>query len=235
MEDEAHVVDSRETPHGLLVLRRRGAHFEIISDGTFLMDTRNGESERLLVSAALATTATRPASVLLGGLGVGFSLAAALASPDVGHVTVVEIHEAVIAWNRDHFAGWMAQWLADERLSLVCADLVRWVASTEDRFDVICLDVDNGPDWLSVASNAALYDGAGIAALARRLRPGGVLGIWSADRSNRLEEALRRHLDDVTSHEVPVPRGAPDVIYLAHRSAPGGTRTRIHPKVKRNL
>ena len=212
------MVDRRQTPHGELVLRRRGAHFEIISDGTFLMDTRNGESERLLVSAALETAA-RPASVLLGGLGVGFSLAAALASPGVAHVTVVEIHEAVIEWNRDHFGGWMERWLADERLSLVCADLVRWVATTEDRFDVIALDVDNGPDWLSVPSNAALYDGAGVAALTRRLRPGGVLAIWSAARSDRLEESLRQHLDDVSSREVPVPRGAPDVIYLARRTA----------------
>jgi spermidine synthase len=218
MEDEGSVIDRRETPHGLLVLRRRGAHFEIINDGMFLMDTRNGESERLLVSAALAA-ADRPTSVLLGGLGVGFSLAAALAFPGVEHVTVVEIHEAVIAWNRDHFGGWMEPHLADERLSLVTADLVRWVSSTEERFDVIGLDVDNGPDWLSVPSNAALYDGAGIAALARRLRPGGVLGIWSADRSDPLEGALRQHFADVSSREVPVPRGAPDVIYLARRPA----------------
>src|SRR5262249_3987932 len=113
---------------------------------------------------------------------------------------------------------WTAPLLADERLSLVCDDLVAWVASTGERFDAICLDVDNGPDWLSLPSNAALYEGAGIAALARRLLPGGVLSIWSADRSDALEAALRQHFDDVTALEVPVPRGAPDVVYLARAS-----------------
>ncbi|MDH3678756.1 MAG: spermidine synthase [Acidimicrobiia bacterium] len=213
---ETFVVDQRDTPHGLVVLRSCGPHFEIISDGMFLMDTRNGGSERLLVAAALAS-AERPQSVLLGGLGVGFSLAEALDSNGIEHVTVVELHETIIEWNFTHFSAWMGQRFADERLTIVCDDLANWVLSGDRQFSAICLDVDNGPTWLSVPSNTALYDQKGIAALARRLLPGGVLGIWSADRAIELESTLRHNFEDVSCVEVPVPRGAPDVIYLATR------------------
>lgn len=215
---EAIVVDQRETPHGRLVLRRCGADFEIISDGMFLMDTRNGESERLLVSAALSAAAN-PALVLLGGLGVGFSLAEALEFPGVEQVTVVELHETIIEWNRSHFGAWMAHRLTDGRVSIVCDDLSRWLSSGDRRFGAICLDVDNGPSWLSLPSNAALYEEAGLASLSRRLLPGGVLGIWSAERSSELEGSLRHGFEDVSFREVAVPRGAPDVIYLAKKPA----------------
>ncbi len=217
MPTETVLLDEQATAQGLLVLRRSGVDFEIISDGMFLMDTRNGESERRLVSMALE--AARPAaSVLLAGLGVGFSVEEALDFPGIEHATVVEIHDIVIEWNRTFFGDRMARRLADPRLLVVCDDVTHWIGRDEKQFDAICLDVDNGPDWLSSQSNAMLYGSVGITALTRRLHGGGVLAIWSAERSPQLESRLRAQFDDVSSVEVPVPRGEPNVIYLARRA-----------------
>ncbi|HVY09514.1 MAG TPA: hypothetical protein VHB18_05155, partial [Mycobacteriales bacterium] len=100
----ALVLDRVQNERGELVLRQDGEHFEVISNGTFLMDTRNGESERRLVQAALARN-ERASSVLIGGLGVGFSLIEALKDQRVARVTVVEIESAIIRWHREHLAG----------------------------------------------------------------------------------------------------------------------------------
>ena len=97
-------VERIEGACGELVLRRDGDHHEIIANGTFLMDTRNGESERLLVRVA-ADRMPAGGTVLLGGLGVGFSLRAALDHPRVGEVVVVEREAAVIEWNRGELAA----------------------------------------------------------------------------------------------------------------------------------
>src|SRR5215212_4875123 len=103
MPIEREVVDRCISPRGVMQLQKRGQHFEIISNGVFLMATHNGASERRLVTEALAA-ATNPRRVLIGGLGVGFSLGVALADSRVSHVTVVEIEERLIAWNRTELA-----------------------------------------------------------------------------------------------------------------------------------
>lgn len=221
-EPERRIVDRRDTAHGELVLRRDGDDFEIVHDGMFLMDTRNGESERLLVTAAL-DMAGEPTSVLLGGLGVGFSLDQAIADDRLERITVVELHPVIVEWNRTHLGERAAERLSDDRVTIVTDDLVDWVDGTDAWFDVICLDVDNGPDWLAVPSNDRLYSGRGIAALAHRLAPDGVLAIWSAARSDALATELGSRFRVVSRIDVEVPRGEPDVIYLA-RGRLGGER-----------
>lgn len=109
---EPVVVERAAGAGGELVLRRDGAHYEIISNGVFLMDTRNGESERLLVRAA-AEGLDGPVRILIGGLGVGFSLAEALTLPGVEHVTVVEREPAVIGWHATALRPWSAGALDD--------------------------------------------------------------------------------------------------------------------------
>lgn len=199
---------------GELVLRRRGAHHEIIANGVFLMDTRDGRSERLLVGAAADRMPDR-GRMLLGGLGVGFSLAAALAQPRVREVHVVELEEAVVAWNRGPLAAGHDDALADPRVTVHIADVGDWLgAAPAGAFDAVCLDVDNGPDWLVVPGNAALYTADGLAAAVRVLGPGGVLAVWSAHRSAQLETRMRALLAGVTTLEVPVARGEPDVVML---------------------
>jgi len=209
-------VERLDTPRGELVLRRAGPHYEIVSNGTFLMDTRNGASERELVRAAVGSP-SRPARVLLAGLGVGFSLAEALGSPRVGSVTVVEVEPAVVGWHRrgGPLEPFSAGGLADPRVTVIVADLAGWLAVGADRYDAVCVDVDNGPEWTVTAGNAALYADAGLDALGRRLAPGGTLAVWSAAAAPAFERRLRARYASVDVLCVPVPRGEPDVIYLA--------------------
>ena len=205
-------VERLTTPRGELVLRRDGEHHEIVSNGVFLMDTRDGRSERELVRCAVRGPGAR---VLIGGLGVGFSLAEALAL-DVAAVTVVEIEPAVVRWNRTHFGGR----LDDPRVSVVLDDLGAWLRAGSDRYDAVCLDVDNGPEWTVTEPNAALYGEAGIDAVDRRLAPGGTLTVWSANAAPAFEARLRARYPVVDVHRIPVARGEPDVIYAARRDRP---------------
>ena len=202
---------------GELVLRRDGEHHEIVANGVFLMDTRGGRSERLLVSAA-ADRMPPPGRMLIGGLGVGFSLAAALAHPAVTAVEVIEREAAVIRWNRGPLAPLHGDALADPRVAVREADVAdRIAAAAPGSFDAICLDTDNGPDWLVSPANARLYTDSGLAAAAGALASGGVLAVWSAAPSPALAARMGGLFAEVTTFEVPVDRGAPDVVVLAAR------------------
>ncbi len=202
---------------GELVLRRVGPHHEIIANGVFLMDTRNGESERLMVRVA-ADRMPPGAPVLIGGLGVGFSLREALAHPAVGPVVVVEREPAVVEWNRGVLGN--ADLLADPRVRLVREDLRAWLP-TASGFGALCVDVDNGPDWTVDEGNATIYRPAGLSMLSDALLPGGVLAVWSAGRSPAFVDALASAFGPVETLEVPVPRGAPDLVFLVTRLIPG--------------
>ncbi|MEV5593166.1 spermidine synthase [Streptomyces sp. NPDC052496] len=222
---EPRVLDRREGPYGEVVLRQRGAHFEIIANGCFLMDTSDGRSERLLVDAALAELGAgrTSASVLIGGLGVGFSLVRAAEEARWGRITVVEREAAVIDWHRDGpLSAVSGAALADPRTEVVAADLVAYVREGAGPrvFDALCLDIDNGPDWTVTEDNGGLYSPAGLAACRERLTPGGVLAVWSAQPSAAFEDALRNAgFTGVRTEEIPVVRGVPDVVHLARKGA----------------
>ncbi|MGV9313046.1 spermidine synthase [Streptomyces sp. NPDC003691] len=224
-------LDRREGPYGEVVLRRRGDHHEIIANGCFLMDTSDGRSERRLVDAAfetltadgrpgpVRTTEKRPGrpSLLIGGLGVGFSLAHAAASPRWGRITVVERETAIVDW---HLTGPLAEIsgaaVADPRSVIVSRDLLAHLRTSAHRYDALCLDIDNGPDWTVTEDNAGLYTPAGLALCRAALAPGGVLAIWSAQPSPEFERALRNAgFSGVRTEEIPVARGVPDVVHLA--------------------
>jgi spermidine synthase len=223
--DAATVVDRREGPHGEVVLRRRlvqrTERYEIIENGCFLMDTSDGRSERLLVQAALRALDGAGLSVLIGGLGVGFSLAEATAEPRWGAVTVVERERAVIDWHRDGPLGrFSAHALDDPRVTVIEGDLVSHLGEADVTYDALCLDIDNGPDWTVTDSNGSLYSPAGLAGCRARLSPGGVLAVWSAQPSRRFEGALRgAGFEQVQTISVPVARGVPDVVHLGVRPA----------------
>jgi spermidine synthase len=210
------VVERVTTSHGELVLRRDGEDYEVIANGVFLMDTRDGRSERLLVTAALDRH-TQPRHVLVAGLGVGFSLAVAVADPRVEQVTVVEREPSVVRWHASHLAARSGGSLDDARVTLFEGDVARLLRDSRECHDVICLDVDNGPQWTVSPDNAALYDDDGTALLVSRLRPGGILSVWSAAPAPAYLSVLERHLTGVEALGVAVPRGEPDVVMLGRR------------------
>jgi spermidine synthase len=203
------IVSRVHTSRGELALRSDGDFFEVISNGVFLMDTRDGRSERLLVTAALDAH-PEPRSLLIGGLGVGFSLAEAITDARLEQISVVEIEPTLVDWYETELGGSAHR---DPRVEIVIGD----IATHDGSYDVICLDVDNGPDWTVTDANTDLYDDAGTAALRRRLTTNGVLAVWSAHEVAAYEELLRTHFRDVQARTVDVPRGEPDVVYVASR------------------
>jgi spermidine synthase len=214
--ERPEVIDRRAGVNGELVLRRMGAHHEVIANGTFLMDTRDGRSERVLVREAVA--GMQDARVLLGGLGVGFSLDEALRAPGVAEVVVCEIEPAMVEWARTHLRGHGGAGLDDPRASLVVGDLGETLESLDGPFDAICLDVDNGPGWVVHERNRRLYADAGIALLRRRVRAGGRLTVWAAAADAGFAARLRDRFDAVRTVAIPVPRGEDDVVYVAESS-----------------
>lgn len=210
---ELVVVDKGESTGGEIQLQRRGEAYEIISNGVFLMATYNGLSERLLVRTPLAMV-EHPKKVLIGGLGVGFSLAEALSDQRVEQATVVEIEEKIIEWNESYLAKFSSFALSDPRTLVVHADLVDYIQQTEESFDVICLDIDNGPDWTVTDKNQSLYQTDGLTALQRILQPNGVIAFWSAAPAQDFAERLSRSFSYVEEVKVEQERGEPDCIYL---------------------
>lgn len=206
------------------MLRRDGEHLEVISNGVFLMDTRDGHSERLLVDAAVSAH-PHARTVLIGGLGVGFTLVEAVTRQGLAHIDVVEIEPALVAWHRTHLAHLTGTAMRDPRVRVVVDDLQRHLANgPPGAYDVVCLDIDNGPDWAVTPENAALYSPGGLATAVRALAPGGVLSVWSARPVPGFTEALRAQLTDVQAIEVEslVPRAEPDVVYLGRQPASHG-------------
>ena len=208
MSEPAELIERREGPHGEVALRRRGDCFEIIANGCFLMDSSDGRSERLMVSAALDML-EQPlgASLLIGGLGVGFSLAEACADPRLGRICVVEREQAVIDWHTRgdaplrRFAGAGHD---DPRASIIQDDLLRHIRTTGERYDVVCLDIDNGPEWTVTEGNRSVYEPAGLAALERALTDTGVLSVWSATRAAEFARRLESRFARVQTLEIPV-------------------------------
>ena len=207
-----------------LELWRRGDEYVIRVDNQELMGSRTHGSEDALAQLALATlTPERRATsrVLIGGLGMGFTLAAALreAGPQA-QVIVAELVPAVIAWSRGllgHIAGHP---LDDPRAATHEGDVADLIKQPADGFDAILLDVDNGPDWLTREDNAWLYGPRGLAAIERALRLGGTLAIWSASDDQSFSKRLRATALTVSQHTARGHngKGRRHTIWLATRS-----------------
>jgi spermidine synthase len=179
---------------GELRLMRRGAEYSIMSGAIELMSSRLSGSEEALATLPIARLA-RPetARVLIGGLGMGFTLRAALAALGPrAEVTVAELVPAVIAWARGPMAALHGDSLDDPRVILREGDVAALIGVAAAAYDVIALDVDNGPQGLSRRANDSLYDAAGLAAARRALRPGGVLAVWSSAPDSGFTGRLRR-------------------------------------------
>ena len=217
------LLDTASVPggEGSLRLMQRGSEFSIRLDRTELMNSRLSGSEEALAATACDRIRSRKAArVLIGGLGMGFTLRAALASlgPDAG-VTVAELVPAVIAWARGPMSDVFGASLADSRVSLREADVGELIRSGASAFDAILLDVDNGPDGLTRKANDALYSLAGLRVARRALRAGGVLAVWSAKPDPKFTARLCKANFAVDVLAVPAgrSRGGKYVIWIATR------------------
>lgn len=215
-----HLASAQIPDGGELRLMRRGAELSIMSGSTELMNSRLSGSEKALAGLAIERLGPRPnPRVLVGGLGMGFTLRAALAElPKDAAVVVAELVPAVAAWARGPMAGLFEGCLDDPRVSLREADVAQVIGAARAGFDAILLDVDNGPGGLNRAANDGLYSASGLAAAKRALRPGGVLAVWSGGRDDGFTRRLRSagyDAEDVGVRATGGKRGARHVIWLA--------------------
>jgi spermidine synthase len=183
------------TPDGTtLVLFRHDGDYLIRADGAELMSTRHHHSEDRLAELGCAPLRERDdARVLIGGLGFGFTLRAALRILPAGaHVVVAELVRAVIDWNENADYALAGGALRDPRVAVCHADVVQLLRESPAAFDAVMLDVDNGPDPMTTSGNGALYGDAGIRMTVAALRPGGRVVYWSAQDDRKFERTLRR-------------------------------------------
>ena len=218
-------IDTARVPGADVELRlmRRGADFSMMLGPNELMNSRlSGSEEALATLACRSIEAVKCPHLLIGGLGMGFTLRAALAVlGSDARIMVAELVPAVIAWARGPMADIFGDSLDDPRASIREADVVDVIRSHDSVFDAILLDVDNGPEGLIRKANDALYDLKGLKAIRKSLRPGGVLAVWSSGPNPLFSKRLRAAGFDVNEVAVRATarrRGARHVIWFATKS-----------------
>lgn len=219
-----HHLDSAEMPGGgELRLKQRGSEFSIMLGSIELMNSRRSGSEEVLatVSCERIRSHQRP-RILIGGLGMGFTLRAALgALGGDAAITVAELVPSVVTWARGPMAAVFGGCLDDPRVTLVEGDVAQLIKSGTALYDAILLDVDNGPEGLTRKANDDIYSAGGLTAAHAALRPGGVLAVWSSDPDREFTRRLNRTgfaVDEVKARANGKRGGARHVIWLAVKS-----------------
>jgi spermidine synthase len=193
------------TPEGThMTLTRRGNEYMILADGKDLMSSRmKGSEEELARVGCERARKEENACVLVGGLGMGFTLRATLdVMPPDATVIVAELMPVVVEWNRGPLGALAKNPLEDRRTELSLGDVGVLLRESRARFDAVLLDVDNGPAAFTQTFNAGLYDNGGLTMIRAALRPGGVLAVWSAWDDRKFEHRLRHHGFTVETHHV---------------------------------
>jgi spermidine synthase len=214
------------TPDGAVMkLIRRGDEYLILADGAILMSSRvHGSEEALATFACQRLRTLEQPAVLIGGLGMGFTLRATLdlLSPDAT-VVIAELVPAVVEWNLGPLGPLAGHPLKDKRVRVETGSVAEILGSRRCQFDAVLLDVDNGPAAFTASNNAGLYDQRGIAAVRGALRRDGVLAVWAAQEDRKFEQRLRRGGFDV------------QVQRLGGRLKKGGPRHTIFVSQKKSL
>jgi len=175
-----------------VALHQRGRRYAITSCNNVLMTNEDTGSERALgrLTTAMVRGVARP-RILVGGLGMGYTLRAILDRlPRTGRVVVAELLPAVVRWNRERIGHLSRHSIDDPRVRLQITDVVNLVRQPR-AWDAVVLDVDNGPEWIVQRRNLALYGREGLTRLLRSLRPGGILALWSSGRHRPFERRMR--------------------------------------------
>jgi spermidine synthase len=218
------LLDTAPVPDGSgeLRLMRRGSEFSIKLGQNELMNSRLSGSEESLATIACERIRDRKEPrILIGGLGMGFTLRAALAAlGPKAQIVVAELVPAVIAWARGPMAEIFGKSLTDPRVSIHEADVRHLIRSKGANFDAILLDVDNGPEGLTRESNDALYQPKGLSAAHAALRPAGVLAVWSSGPNPKFTSRLHKagfEVEEVKVRANGSRGGARHVIWVATR------------------
>jgi spermidine synthase len=198
------ILGETRAPDGTHVaLTRRDREFIILAGGKPLMSSRMHGSEQALATLGCRYLPREAPSVLIGGLGMGFTLRATLdLLPADATVVVAELMPAVVEWNRGPLAELADRPLEDARVRVDVADVGETIRASNRQFDAILLDVDNGPDAFTASGNVTLYGDRGLAAARRALRPRGTLAVWSAWENRRFQQRLRHAGFDVDVQRV---------------------------------
>ena len=225
--DRARTPDDRE-----LALIQRGEEFFIQLDREELMSSRAVHSEEELARLAIGNLGDRRAPrILVGGLGMGYTLRAALdalGGRRAARVVVAELMPDVVRWNRTWLGHLAARPLDDPRVEVVVGDVAHVVAGAAEPFDAILLDVDNGPQGMTQDANDRLYSRRGLRHLGLALAPGGVLGVWSAHHEPRFAARMRHCGFTVSTHRMHAVgrrRGRRHVVYLAQGDSNSRSRS----------
>ncbi len=219
------VAEARAADGTLLTLARRGDEWEVCADGFTLMSSRSHGSEDELARLAFARV-PHAKTVLIGGLGLGFSLRATLdlLGPG-GKVVLAEQSAAVVDWNRSHVGGLAGRPIEDPRVTVRIGDVGVSIAKARGAYDLILLDVDNGPEALIHEANAGLYDAAGVVACHVALKERGALAVWATASDERYLRRLRRSGFEAAAVRVrrrPGAGGRQHVVFVAVKAATGG-------------
>lgn len=209
MKPSIRIAAARTPSGGEMVLYRHDRDFSIRINGQGLMHSRQHESELALARLGCAHLVDRRApSILIGGLGMGYTLRQALdmLSPHA-RVMVGELLSVVVEWNRRFLGVLNGQPLEDQRVVIETVDIVELISDSMGEFDAILLDVDNGPSALTDPGNHRLYGNEGIRACRRALREQGCLAVWSAEASRQFEQLLMRNSFHVRRFRVSAAKG----------------------------
>ncbi|OEU56514.1 MAG: hypothetical protein BA862_04785 [Desulfobulbaceae bacterium S3730MH12] len=218
-------IDRAEVPggEGEIILRKRGTEFSIRAATTELMNSRLHGSEDALAELTCSRIKRKSDQrILIGGLGMGYTLAAALQhSGDDSLITVAELIPAVIRWNREHFGHLAGKPLDDGRVSIQQEDVAETIRRKKSTWDAILLDVDNGPDGLTRKANDRIYGMNGLKNAFFALRTGGMLSIWSSGVDEQFTHRLKQcqfQTEIVTVRARKLGKGARHTIWLATKS-----------------
>jgi spermidine synthase len=214
MRQEKVVLARETTPRGEMQLQQwietdglGQPVYEIIFNGVFLMASYNERSGKAVATLAIEPLARerRTMRTLIGGLGMGYSLQAALDYDGIQAVDVVEIEEHIINWAKRFFGELNGHALSDPRMRLIQMDLGDYLLQTEETYDAIILDVDNGPTWLALESNQRLYEEPTLVRMRDLLTEGGVLTVWAAEKCPDFQRRLEKvfgQAEEITVQEM---------------------------------
>lgn len=209
---EPQTIARAETPEGELALRRRGDVLELIVNGVFAMDTVDVSSELALADAA----GSPPGRVLVGGLGLGYT-ATRLVENGAEWVDIVERARPLIDWAEQDVTDQLGRLAVNTRVRLHHANITEFVPGSDQRWDAILLDVDNGPSFLIHDDNETVYSGGFLGSCLAHLYPGGQVVVWCETASPALASTLEALAGDVELLEVPVTREGRSFSYALYR------------------